>query len=124
HITSNTCVNWTSALSGNSGTYVQPDGGMSSGGSCNVARSLACCNGAPQVAFAGFTAASAPMSGRPTMHAACGAQFPGAHMCHAAEYIRCASASPIPAAGAWLDPSVDETNGFISTGGSPAFGRH
>jgi hypothetical protein len=43
-------------------------------------------------------------------------------MCHAAEYVRAASALTIPAAGAWIDGSVDLT-GKLTQSGGPGFGR-
>ena len=43
------------------------------------------------------------------MHRLCGVEFPGAHMCHFAEYERATPTTVPPAAGAWLD-----TTGFQS----------
>lgn len=131
-----TCSSWTS--NANSGTwssmYLRPDGvtiRTSSNTSpapaaCDAQRSLACCNGAPKVAFAGFTTVQPDGAGfgtgRPGMHAACSAQFAGSHMCHIAEYLRTGSGTPVPAAGAWLDPSVNERDDVV-TGGAARFGR-
>ncbi len=64
------------------------------------------------------------MTGRPAMHAACAAEFPGAHMCHVAEYLRAASGAPVPAIGAWVDPSMDIDTFYNVAGGSPAFTRY
>jgi hypothetical protein len=44
-------------------------------------------------------------------------------MCHAAEYVRSVSSDPVPAQGAWLDPSVTLT-AELSVGGGPGFGRY
>lgn len=117
-----TCNQWTDNTGSYSGTYVKPSGGISNGGVCTTTKPLACCNAVPKVAFAGFTSASASMSGRSAMHGACNAEFSGAHMCHAAEYLRSVSSTAPPAVGAWIDPSLDIT-GAYTTGGSPAFGR-
>jgi hypothetical protein len=43
-------------------------------------------------------------------------------MCHASEYVAAVSALPVPAAGAWLDPSITLIGAF-TVGGAPAFGR-
>lgn len=132
-----TCTSWTSnANSGTwSSTFLRPDGvtqqtssnSFPAPAACDVQRPLACCNGAPKVQFAGFTTvqpdgAGVGPNGRPGMHAACGAQFAGSHMCHIAEYLRTGSATAVPATGAWLDPSVNERNEIV-TGGSGRFGR-
>ncbi|MGE3768449.1 MAG: hypothetical protein AB7L94_39730, partial [Kofleriaceae bacterium] len=81
----------------------------------------------PKVIFAGFTTATGNgagfgPNGRPGMHAACNAQFPGSHMCHIAEYQRANSPVAVPASGAWIDPSVDELGDF-TLGAAPRFGR-
>lgn len=117
-----TCNQWTDNTGAYSGTYVKPSGGISNGGVCTTVKPLACCNAAPKVAFAGFTGAFASMSGRSAMHAACSAEFSGAHMCHTAEYLRTDSSMTPPAVGAWLDPSMDVTGGYTAAG-SAAFGR-
>jgi hypothetical protein len=39
------------------------------------------------------------------MHARCGAEFPGAHLCHAAEYQRANPTISPPTSGAWIDAS-------------------
>ena len=83
---------------------------------------LACCNGLPSGAFAGFTVAPGPMNGRPGMHLACDTEFAGSHMCHAAEYLGTVSTAAPPAGGAWLDSSVTP-RGFQTEGGAPSFGR-
>lgn len=124
---SNSCVSYTSDLSGYTGTYVQPNGGVtySSSGVCNVVRPLACCNGAPKHVFAGFSASAytGNLGGRAAAHAICGNEFPGSHMCHAAEYLRTVSSVPVPVPGAWLDASVDSADG-PSVNAGPAFGRY
>lgn len=58
------------------------------------------------------------------MHAACAAQFAGSHMCHAAEYTRTVSSAPIPATGAWLDPSVSSTAAFVTSSAAAPYGRY
>jgi hypothetical protein len=95
------------------------------GGACNAVRALACCNAAPKTQFAGFTAtpSTGALGGRVAAHATCDAEFPGARMCHAAEYIRAVSMVPVPAEGAWLDASADML-GQSTISGGPAFGRY
>jgi hypothetical protein len=124
--TTNSCSNWTNAASGFAGTFVQTNGSIVSGsGVCGATRPLACCNGAPKHVFAGLSAATytGDIGGRPAVHAICNAEFAGAHLCHAAEYLRTVSASPIPAEGAWLDASIDLT-GVPTYQGAPAAGRY
>jgi hypothetical protein len=118
------CTQWTSASSTTTGVIVTPDGAFSASALCNVARPLACCNSPTKAQFAGFTSAAALMTGRVGMHALCTAQFSGAHMCHAAEYLRSASPDPVPATGAWLDPSVDFDASATSYHGLPGAGRN
>jgi len=131
-----TCQNWTSSSATSfTNTYVSTTGQLRTASSntaptppgCNTQRALACCNGAAKVRFAGFTSlivdGAGTGGGRPGMHAACGAQFAGSHMCHIAEYLRTASATQVPATGAWLDPSGNE-RGEASSGGSPRLGRY
>jgi len=120
--TANSCANWTSASAGVVGGYVAVDGGVSFNGVCNVLRPLACCNSAPKTTFVGVTGAAAVMAGRPAMHATCNAQFVGSHRCHAAEYLRAHSATPLPASGAWMDASIS-ADGTSSVGGAAMFGR-
>ncbi|EYF04873.1 Phage tail fiber protein [Chondromyces apiculatus DSM 436] len=107
------------------GTWVQPSGELTASGTCGAPRALACCNGAPRHPFAGFTTQgyTGNMGGRAAVHALCGAQFPGAHMCHAAEYLRATSVTPVPAEGAWVDSSATQT-GAHSLEGGPGFGRN
>ena len=109
-------------MSGQYGTHVDPDGGITDNANCTSVRALACCNGVPKVKFLGLTSGFPAMAGRSSMHQACDAQYPGSHLCHAAEYVRAASTIVIPAAGAWLDPSSTFTAG-LSHNGSPVFGR-
>jgi hypothetical protein len=117
-----TCDTWSHGGTSYTGLMLGASGELSTTYSCNTARPLACCNGASSATFAGFTAAMAPMTGRPSMHAACVAEYPGSHMCHAAEYVGAVSADPIPAGGAWIEPSITLTGAF-TVGGAPAFGR-
>ncbi|MEO5728051.1 MAG: hypothetical protein ABI134_24645, partial [Byssovorax sp.] len=117
------CLNWTTSSSSYSGYIVGTDGAITSA-SCPSTHLLACCNGAPRVAFAGITSANAPMNGRAAMHAFCDASFAGSHLCHAAEYMRTDSTASIPASGAWIDASANATGGSTITGASPVFGRY
>jgi hypothetical protein len=121
----NTCSHWTSATSSIVAPYIDTSGALFTNGACNAARALACCNGASKAEFAGFTSASLTgnLGGRTAGHITCDAEFPGAHMCHAAEYVRAASTSAAPAAGAWIDPSAD-TLGTTTLSGAPSFGRY
>jgi hypothetical protein len=76
-------------------------------------------------AFAGFTVATfnGSIGGRPAAHGACGAEFAGAHLCHASEYILSNSGTPVPAAGAWLDASIAPDDSFAIEG-SHRYGRN
>jgi hypothetical protein len=60
--------------------------------------------------FAGFTTIPVPgdIDGRQNLHAACDAEFPGAHFCHLAEYGLATSTIAPPATGAWIDHSCIE----------------
>ena len=76
--------------------------------------------------FAGFTATTytgAISGGRPGAHALCAAAFPGAHLCHASEYIQSESATTVPMSGAWVDPSTLDGD-YTRMGGMPGSGRH
>jgi hypothetical protein len=121
--TSGACTNWTSNASGISGYLIGTDGGVASA-PCNTVHPLACCNGTPRDVFAGVTSVNATMSGRVQMHALCKANYPGSHLCHAAEYVRADSSASIPASGAWLDLSSDINGGGALYGASPLFGRY
>jgi len=116
------CSNWTN--NGSSGFAILSTSDVDYYAACSVARSLACCNAPPKVVFAGFTPGNAAIGagGRPAMHAACIAAFPGSHMCHASEYVRTASATPIPPSGAWMDPSI-QFSGAVTHHSAPSFGR-
>jgi hypothetical protein len=119
---SSDCLNWTTNNTNYYAPHVDPNGGISNSGNCLAIRALACCNGVAKPKFVGVTSSLALMQGRVAMHQVCSTEYPGAHFCHAAEYVRAASALPIPAAGAWIDPSVDDTSG-TTYAGSPVFGR-
>ncbi len=121
--TGGVCTNWTAGGGAYSGYVLGVDGAITSA-SCTTAHQLACCNGAPRVAFAGVTSANAPMNGRVAMHALCNANFSGSHLCHAAEYLRADSGASIPASGAWIDASIDISGGSTVTGASAVFGRY
>jgi hypothetical protein len=120
-----TCNDWQSTSAAYAGLFLQPGGAFSSSATCGSARSLACCNSVPKVQFAGFTSGTTTgdVGGRPSAHGICAAQFAGAHMCHAAEYLRAVSSASVPPEGAWLDPSVDFT-GSYTLAASPVFGRN
>lgn len=74
---------------------------------CTTSHPIACCSSPYLEKFAGFTTATTMGNGggRAAMHARCGAQFPGSHLCHVAEYYRAQPMITPPAGGAWLDPS-------------------
>jgi hypothetical protein len=120
--TGGVCSSWTSSSASGNGYVIGADGAIASV-ACSTAHQLACCNGAPRVAFAGVTSANAPMSGRVAMHALCDANFSGAHLCHVAEYLRADSGAAIPASGAWIDSSMNASGGTTVSGASPVFGR-
>jgi hypothetical protein len=121
--TNGACLSWMSGSSSSSGYIVGADGAVVSA-SCATTHQLACCNGAPRVAFAGVTSVNAPINGRVQMHALCSASFAGSHLCHAAEYLRADSVAPIPAGGAWIDASSDVNASSTVIGASPIFGRY
>lgn len=118
------CSTWTNGTTGSSGTYITSAGSVTDS-VCNVSRSLACCNGARKTRFAGFTTTTTTGSvgGRPQMHALCVAAFAGSHFCHAAEYIRTTSSTPVPSSGAWVDPSINTSSGAENSG-MPGSGRY
>jgi hypothetical protein len=97
------CSNWTSTQS--SGLTLENSGAFHQ--YCGDQRVLACCSTQYRELFRGFTAAmvSGAAGGRTQMHARCGSEFPGAHLCHIAEYQRAASTITPPATGAWADTS-------------------
>ncbi len=124
--TDSSCLSFTTTSSSYTGTYLQANGEATWGSSnCGTSRALACCNGTPKIVFAGFTTAAytGSMGGRPAAHAICGAELPGSHLCHAAEYVRSVSDETVPAGGAWVDASVDHAGGF-TVEGAPSFGRN
>jgi len=131
-VSGNNCNGWTWSTAGTyNGFFVGPPGGGTDVSICSTPRHLACCNGAPKTQFAGFLALRTPgavLSGRAGMHAACATEFPGAHFCHVAEYLRAASATAVPAVGAWIDSSVDNSgslqNEGLSSGGRAAYGNN
>ena len=116
------CSSWTNGINGN-GLVVESDGGVAVM-SCSVARPVTCCNGAAKVSFDGFTAATfdGNIGGRAAAHVACDAEFPGARLCHVAQYVRAVSATPVPVGGAWMESSIGE-DGTTTTGGLPSAGR-
>ncbi|MCK6592987.1 MAG: hypothetical protein L6Q76_35990, partial [Polyangiaceae bacterium] len=62
------------------------------------------------------------LGGRVGGHLLCAAEFSGAHLCHASEFLLTNSLVTPPAAGAWIDPSAapDDTTTYA---GAPAYGR-
>jgi hypothetical protein len=113
------CNNW--SLNTSQGATLFGDGGFGADW-CNELKPLVCCNGSSAVSFAGFTTANAVFGGRHSMHAQCATDYPGAHMCHIAEYVRSNSTDDVPATGAWLDWSQN-TDGSATTSGVPMAGR-
>jgi hypothetical protein len=81
---------------------------------CTSSHVLACCSTPYVEKFKGFTTATTTgvVNGRAAMHALCGAQFAGSHMCHASEYGRATPATTPPTGGAWIDAS-----GFVRNAG-------
>ncbi len=99
------CNNWT-ASTGTSGFTLDGTGSVASS-SCTATHVLACCATPFLEKFRGYTTAT--MTGAPgaraKMHALCGAQFAGSHLCHTAEYYRTQTATAPPSTGAWIDGS-------------------
>ena len=123
--TRHSCLSFTSNSPSARGTYLRPSGYAKYDFlSCEIARPLACCNGAPKTQFAGFTSNiySGDMGGRLAVHEYCNNEFPGAHLCFAAEYLRSYSTVPIPFSGAWMDYNVGESSNGTGEG-SGSFGR-
>jgi hypothetical protein len=54
------------------------------------------------------------VDGRENLHALCDVEFPGAHLCHLAEYGLATSTTAPPATGAWIDSSCTEAISSIS----------
>lgn len=121
------CQSFTTDQAGNEATYLAPSGAIvqSNVDLCTIARPLACCDGAPKPVLAGFTAQAftGNLGGRPAAHARCDAAFAGSHVCHAVEYLRTVSSTPVPAPGAWIDASIDE-RGVLVLHGPASSGRN
>lgn len=113
------CDNWSTSTTGSAGgaaaaLTVGPAGVASA--LCSTSHVLACCSTPYTEKFKGFTTTTptgVQTGGRAAMHAFCGAQFPGSHMCHAAEYGRANPTVTPPSGGAWLDGS-----GYLRNAGS------
>lgn len=108
-----TCAGWTSSYSTDSGAVFNYSTAQVGSG-CNATYSIACCFSDAARPFVGFTAAPVALDtrGRPALHQACAAEFPGAHFCHSAEYVRSDSTETVPVNGAWMDSSSHgETSG-------------
>ena len=118
------CISWSRNTAGYGGTGITEAGSITTSLDCSTTHPLACCNTPSKTRFAGFTTATTTgnAGGRHKMHALCAAEFAGAHLCHAAEYLRSNSATPVPTSGAWLDPSGFGKNSW-STIGLPEAGR-
>ncbi len=111
------CDNWSAATSGSTTTFgdvITPAGWNEA--VCTSTHVLACCSTPFLEKFRGFTTATTSgvlAGGRAQMHALCGAQYAGSHLCHLAEYERAQVTTTPPSAGAWIDAS-----GYMqSTGG-------
>lgn len=109
------CENWTASSAGGNTTFgdiMTPAGWTDV--LCTTTHVLACCSTPFLEKFRGFTTATTTgvTSGRAAMHALCGTQFPGSHLCHIAEYERAQVTVSPPAAGAWIDAS-----GYFETAG-------
>jgi hypothetical protein len=107
------CTTWNSAVSGVSGLTITPAGGVAV--ACTTVLPIACCSTPFAEVFRGFTTATTQgnVNGRAVMHGLCGAQYPGSHLCHVAEYHR-GHPTSVPAGGAWVDASTLGNYGFIS----------
>lgn len=125
------CSNWTQSQT-SSGTITYGET-ITRGGPysqlCTTSLPLACCTTPYQETFRGFTTATVSgvrTGGRAEMHQLCGAQYPGSHMCHIAEYNRANPTSAPPAAGAWIDASgyLDSGNGLTTEVGPFMVGRY
>ena len=119
------CNSWTSIASA-SGLGLEAGGAFLQ--DCAELHVLACCSTPYRERFRGFTTAAITgnAGGRALMHARCGAEFAGAHLCHAAEYGRAASTVSPPLAGAWIDPSgfATPSGGKVETRvAAPGLGR-
>lgn len=100
----NNCLSWTTTAQ-SSGLALEPGGVFWH--DCAEQLQLACCSSPYRERFRGFTSATVTgaAGGRAAMHARCGAEFPRAHLCHAAEYQRANPTIPPPTSGAWIDAS-------------------
>jgi hypothetical protein len=125
YIYGQTCSSWTNGTNALTGWWISPSGYVGTSGNCSNSRALACCNTAPKVRLAGFTATATTgsLGGRPKVHALCASEFPGSHFCHATEYVRASSSKPVPTSGAWVDPSTVDGGSTVNSG-PPASGRY
>ena len=112
------CSSWNNTGGGDYGTTVNSLGTIDVYGDCSTARPLACCNTPTKARFAGFTTSTVTgaAGGRWKMHALCAAAFTGAHMCHAAEFVRANSAAAVPSDGAWIDSSTVSSTAVANSG--------
>lgn len=121
-----TCNQWqSSALLG---AFISSTGPQE--GSCSVGRVVACCATVYRERLAGFTASTTngAMGGRTAANRRCQQEFPGSHLCHAAEFARAAASTAVPASGAWLDRSALSrpviASGNMLTAGIATFSGH
>lgn len=108
---------------------VGPVGSAGPQGVAGPAGALGSAYGEEAASFVGFTTAtySGDQGGRAAMHTACSLEFSGSHLCHASEYALSTSASPVPAAGAWMDRSCGVSGSSVHVtidGAHPRIGRH
>ena len=108
------CESWTASDGAAEGLVLETGGAFLA--ACSETHVLACCTTPYLERFRGFTSAmtTGAAGGRARMHASCGAEFPGSHLCHVAEYERATPTTTPPAGGAWLDAS-----GFATAAGAP-----
>jgi hypothetical protein len=100
---SGNCSGWTTDVQYSQGLRIDPY--AADYAYCDVARAIACCVTPYRETFRGFTAVttSGDAGGRAAMHAMCSTEFPGSHLCFAAEYQRAHPTSAPPIEGAWID---------------------
>ncbi|PZR07315.1 MAG: hypothetical protein DI536_28100 [Archangium gephyra] len=107
---------WTHNGTGDTGTWVQPNG-LESNSSCNAQKPLACCRVPRTVTFRGFTTAlyTGNLGGNIGANAKCRAEFPGSVFCTRSDYAKTEPNVYPPASGAWVD-NVRDSNGFRGGG--------
>ena len=110
------CWSWSSTDAA-WGLTLNADGAYLAG--CSTSHVLACCSSPYRERFAGFTTATTTgaAGGRAAMHARCGQELPGSHLCHIAEYERATPHVTPPSSGAWIDNSgfATPSGGVVET---------